>query len=608
MGLSFLPSTAAPGQSTHPAPAGHAAQQSAWRRHAVALAAACLIAQPLSAWALSLGRIQVQSSLGEPFRAEIAVLESRPQELRGLSLSLGGPEAFRAAGLEYNPSLAGMRITLVNLPDGRDALRLSVDRPVNDPFLDLVVVAEWPGGRIVRSYTVLIDPPNTRPVTPQLPVVAPPAVAAAALPAPTAPEVPAPAPAPAAAPPAPAPARPAANAASSSGKQVKVQPGDTASGIAQAHRESGVSLDQMLLAMLLGNPSAFSNDNINRLRAGATVELPSADQATRVPAAEASRVLWADSTDFNAYRRKLAEMAVGTAAPQASREATGKVEARVEERQAALQSSDRLTLSKGALGTPGDAAARSTQGGDTAAKVAELDRTINELNRLKAAGSAEAGSASGTAAATPGTPGASGPGVTAPTPLPAASAAAAKKETSGGLIEDLLAQPAVQWIGGGLVALLALLAVVRVRQRRSQSLLGGDASADAGSDAAQAEPTAAAATIQTEPAAPASAPFTAPTAPTPTAPSPSSPPAFDFGSISLDLESPQDTQSKAPATAPASSTPDGPLATKLALAEEFRKLGNTDGARTLVAEVLAEAGAADADVHARAEQLRRELG
>ncbi len=371
-----------------------------------------------------------------------------------------------------------------------------------------------------------------------------------------------------------------------------MQPGDTASGIAQAHRETGVSLDQMLLAMLLGNPSAFSNDNVNRLRAGAMVELPSADQATRVPATEASRVLWADSTDFNAYRRKLAEMALGTAAPQASREAAGKVETRVEERQAALQSSDRLTLSKGALGTQADAAARSTQGGDTDAKVAELDRTINELNRLKAAGSAEAGAASGTAAASSGQPGAAGPGVTAPTPLPAASAAAAKKDASGGLIDDLMAQPAVQWIGAGLVALLALLAVMRVRQRRSQSVLGGDAAAEADADApaTQASPTTAAASSDAPPVAPA--PASAPAASTPSAP-----PAFDFGSISLDLEAP-----------PASTTPDGPLATKLALAEEFRKLDNTDGARTLVGEVLAEAGAADAELRTRAEQLRRDLG
>jgi len=176
------------------AQARRSAQPHALKRHAVALAAACLIAGalPTSAWALSLGRITVQSALGEPLRAEITLLESRPAELQGLRVSLAGPEAFRAAGLEYNPAFATARITVVNLPDGRDALRLSIDRPINDPFLDLLVVAEWPGGRIVRTYTVLIDPPTARAATPQLPMVAPPATPAAVPAVPSA-AVPAPA-------------------------------------------------------------------------------------------------------------------------------------------------------------------------------------------------------------------------------------------------------------------------------------------------------------------------------------------------------------------------------------------------------------------------------
>jgi pilus assembly protein FimV len=367
-----------------------------------------------------------------------------------------------------------------------------------------------------------------------------------------------------------------------------VQPGSTASGIAQEHREPGVSLDQMLLAMLVGNPSAFIEDNINRLRAGATLNLPAADEATRVSVAEANRLLWSGTTDFNAYRAKLAEMATATATPQASREASGKVEARSEERPAALQPTDRLTLSKGALdASNAKADAGKAPSGDERAWVAELNRTIEEIARLKAATEAQAPASATASSGAPGAPASAGvgPGVTAPMPVPPASAA----KPDGGLIDSLLTLSAVPWIGGALVALLVLLAGMRVRQRRSQSLL--DLAGSEGAAGAAVPEGTAATTGAT------SAPDRA------RAPAPTRAPGFDFGSLSLDLEPQPETSGSGQKGAA------DPLSTKLALADELRKLGNVDGARTLLDEVLAQAeGERAADTRARAQRMRDELG
>jgi len=91
-------------------------------------------------------------------------------------------------------------------------------------------------------------------------------------------------------------------AASGEDKQLTVKAGDTASKIASVNKPSGVSLDQMLVALLRSNPDAFVNDNLNRIRAGAVVTVPNAESASSISAAEASRIVVAQSKDFNECR------------------------------------------------------------------------------------------------------------------------------------------------------------------------------------------------------------------------------------------------------------------------------------------------------------------
>lgn len=143
-----------------------------------AAAAAALGGASIDAHALALGRLNVQSALGEPLRAEIDVTEISAAEAEGLQVGLASREAFQAAGVAYNEALANVRSALQRRADGRYVVRLTGSRPLNEPFVDLLLEANWASGRIVRDYTLLLDPPVTRqaqaePVAPAGPQIAP---------------------------------------------------------------------------------------------------------------------------------------------------------------------------------------------------------------------------------------------------------------------------------------------------------------------------------------------------------------------------------------------------------------------------------------------------
>ena len=101
--------------------------------------------------------------------------------------------------------------------------------------------------------------------------------------------------------------------------------------------------------MLRANPDAFIGGNVNRLRAGAVLDVPSGEQAARVPPDEARQTLVAQSRDFNEFRRRLAEGLPPRQTAAADRQANGRVQAQVEEKKPAAPTPDKLTLSKGAV-------------------------------------------------------------------------------------------------------------------------------------------------------------------------------------------------------------------------------------------------------------------
>ena len=351
----------------------------------------------VEASALALGRLNVLSTLGEPLRAEIEVTEISAAEAEGLRVNIGSPESFRTAGIIYSAALADVRAVLQKRADGRYVVRLNGSRSMNDPFLDLLLEANWSSGRIIRDYTVLLDPPATAkatapvnpnpvqitPAPPQRPTrpLSPPSVAVA----PVMPAAPVPKSR-------PAPTSPAVSAAlqTRAGDQVTAQRGDTASKIATAYKPADVSLDQMLVALLRGNPDAFTNGNVNRLKAGAILSVPGDSQVRTATPDEASRIVRAQSNDFGDYRRRLAENAPTPRTEGTERQASGKLQASVEERNASAASPDRLKISQGSATAMAadEKLAQTRQAQATSSRADELAKNLNDLKNLQSASSA----------------------------------------------------------------------------------------------------------------------------------------------------------------------------------------------------------------------------
>lgn len=493
--------------------------RSHWRISVLASAIALLGSlASLQAHALALGRITVHSALGEPLRAEIDIADITADEAASLQAGVAPAETFKAAGLEYNAVAAGLEVQLQRRANGSSYLRLSSNRPVTEPFVDLLLQAKWSTGRITRDYTMLFDPPNLRPGSAGVAV----APTAPMLPQPAAPNAATPARAigsPLAARPAPVAKAAAASSAekvSSGNPQLTVKPGETAGKIAAQNKPASVSLDQMLVALLRSNPDAFIGGNINRIKSGAVLELPSAETASAISRHEASRSIVAQSKDFNAFRNKLAQSVSSTQTASADRQAGGKVQATLEDSAPANATPDKLTLSKGSIqGKPATAAedkiAKGRQAQEAATRMAELSKNISDLNKLNAApiaapatsaaikapglavpvpapaavvNSVQASPDTNTAAAglAPASTAVAAPLASASQPASTASAAATPASVAAvttkkpavttpaapaepGLLDSLLDNPMTLPLGGVLVALLAGLGIYRRRQR-----------------------------------------------------------------------------------------------------------------------------------------------
>ena len=513
-----------------------------WRFSALAAALMACAGAGLytpAACALTLGTITVQSALGEPLRAEIDLPNITAAEADSLRAGTAAADVFRIQGMEYSATVSQMRVQLQRRPDGRTVLQLSGNSPVNEPFVDLVMDARWSAGHVTRSYTMLFDPPAARRSQAVTAPVAP-SITASENRQPTA-SARRPAPARAnlanedagssAMPAAPASTRRAAARVPANpavtDNTVRVRPGDTAGRIANAHRQQGVSLDQMLVAMTRANPSAFVQGNVNRLKSGAVLQIPRQDDALSTPEGEARQMIAVQSRDFNAFRRSLANAAVAADQPGAQRSASGRVQTRTEDSSATAMAPDKLTLSKGAMQgskTTEEMLAKRKQGNEAAARAQELARNIEELNRLNAASGAPATASAAAPPAATATAAAASPGlalanpglalpaepVTAPAPAaeaaqspvqdnavsaqtplepasasassagaapaaidtaaPAATPAPEPQPESSSFVQAALEQPALPLAAGALALLLAFGVYRSVQRRRSQTV------------------------------------------------------------------------------------------------------------------------------------------
>jgi pilus assembly protein FimV len=238
--------------------------------------------------------------------------------------------------------------------------------------------------------------------------------------------------------------------------------GDTAGALAQANLADGVSLDQMLQALLRANPSAFVDNNVNRLKSGVQLIVPTAQEAQSIDPDQARRLVVAQSKDFNAYRRSLAANATAPAVGPAAQVAKGAIETQVQDKAEKAPAPDQLTLSKGSVATGNEAQIAATkQAQDEQTQQADLKRNIDELKALAQA--TPGANADGTA------PAASGSGPTV-APLPTAPEAPVTPEPaapqSSSPIEKLMAQPWTLPAAFGLLAVLMGLGISRFSRRR----------------------------------------------------------------------------------------------------------------------------------------------
>ncbi|WP_200960942.1 FimV/HubP family polar landmark protein [Noviherbaspirillum sp. Root189] len=362
-----------------------------------------------NAHAAGLGKLTVLSSLGQPLRAEIELTSVARNEAGALTAKLASADTFRQASIDYSPALTTLRFAIEQRGE-RQVIRVTSAQPLNEPFVDMLLELSGPNGRLVREYTFLLDPADLR--STQAAQVAPTPVAIPDTTVSRAPQSARPsqsvtqseaAPrrspsiesAPRAArPETPRPVETTREAAT----DYKVRNGDTLAQIAGQVKQGGVSLDQMLVALYQANPDAFSGQNMNRLKAGQILSVPSAETARGISNTEARNIVVAQAADFQNYRSKLAGQVAASAAQKSTesrQSAGGKITAKVEEQSTpASESRDKLKLSNAlpAAGANADKAAGTASAEDRIAKekalaeantrVRELEKNVTDLQKL----------------------------------------------------------------------------------------------------------------------------------------------------------------------------------------------------------------------------------
>ena len=378
-----------------------------------------------SAQALTFSRPVVQSKQGEALRAEIDISEITVAEQIDLEAAIASPEIYKAAKIEapsVNGQVLDVQVQLLRRDHGWPYLKITSKQPVTHNFLDLLIDLRWATGRLLRDVSLSIDDGNTKkPTSPSMPGYTGRSSSSSAMPS-------------------------LHNKEAQSG-QVTVKRGDTASELTASKMPENVSLDQMLLALLRSNPDAFVESNVNRMKEGALLTLPTEQEVKAVSRDEARRQIQVQTKDFEAYRAELAARAPGGAVPKAARDSAGKLEAKVQNNNA-KDNQDKLTLTK-----PGSSKATATEdkiaqqreAQDVADRAAELSRNIAELGKIAAA------TVTGTAASEP----ASG---VLPVEMPASAASA-----NGAWINELREHSLTPVGAGSLVALLVLVGLWRRR-------------------------------------------------------------------------------------------------------------------------------------------------
>ncbi len=446
------------------------------RKLVLAIAAASALSSGM-AQALQLGEMTLKSTLNQPLSVEIELLDVGGLTASEITPSLASSQAFVDAGVDRQAFLNDLTFTPVINPSGRSVVRVTSSKPLPDSYVRFLLQVQWPNGRLMRDYSVLLDPAkfDQSASTPAAPAAR---VGTSASTAPVA-------------------SKPAQHTTTSR---------DTLWEIAQKHRNGG-SVQQTMLAIQALNPGAFVDGNINRLKIGQVLRLPDTVQSTALPQPQAIAEVSAQNAAWRQGRRAATNQAAGKRQLDATRRTQAGNAPSTTNAQDNLSLVSAEAAKKGGKGKAADSQVLSDKlamtqeqldttrrdNDELKSRAADLQSQLDKLQKLiqlkndqlarlqaekadpaapaTAAMPAQLAAAPATAPAAPAEP------ATAPTPAaPAALAAEEAKpvaapDSTEGKFNDLLTNPVVLGVIGGaagLVVLLLLLLWARHRNARRE--------------------------------------------------------------------------------------------------------------------------------------------
>ena len=446
------------------------------RKLVLAIAAASALSSGM-AHALGLGELTLKSTLNQPLVAEIELLDVKDLTAAEVVPSLASPEDFAKAGVDRQAFLNDLTFTPVLNASGKSVLRVTSSKPLSEPMVKFLVQVMWPNGRLLRDYSVLLDPSKFSPQT-----------------------------ADAAAQPAPSQTITAPTTGATHPSQYTTTPRDTLWEIAAKARTGG-SVQQTMLAIQALNPDAFIDGNINRLKTGQVLRLPDSVESTALPQSKAIAEVAAQNEAWRQGRRYVAKPGTGQQQLDATKRGRSNVGA-------GQNAKDNLSLvsaenAKGrGKGPAGDAKALSnklavtqesldttrrdneelkSRMADLQSQLDKLQRLIelknNQLAKMQADGTGAAPAANAAvpaitaelAATPPATPAEAAPtpesAIAPPVETPAEAPVVAPKPVvdEDKTFNELLTNPILLGlIGGGAVVLLLLLLLLARRRKAQQ--------------------------------------------------------------------------------------------------------------------------------------------
>lgn len=329
-----------------------------------------------TAFALGIGELKLNSALNEPLDAEVELLNTGDLTELEMLIGLASNKDFEAAGVDRLFMLTDLSFAVDMSAPGKPLLRITSRKPIREPYLNFLLEVEWPSGRLLREYTLLLD----LPVYATEKTTAKKVKAASTSPQPpqqtTTSET----------------NKSASHVAASNNKtslssrsEYRVIAGDTAWGIAQEIKPDNVSVMQSLAALKQSNPNAFINDNVNLLKSGAVLRIPSSTEISQISYQAASAVVDLDTSVAIADKAAKKQLDATTITSQVSNNTTS---TDVVGRLKLATPNDHATVGGRASGT-------ATSGGGSSTSITnnlenefaifqeELDKTHRENEELK---------------------------------------------------------------------------------------------------------------------------------------------------------------------------------------------------------------------------------